>query len=99
LRGTLQLPDKRAVPAYATFWPKDVAAPNDFFSWDAFVDDAKAGLTLLRTQAEVDAKRIVVGGHSEGATIAMQIGHDLARKPGALAGLPQWSCDSIRPGF
>ena len=79
--------DKRAVRTYATSWPKDVAAQNDFFSWESFLGDAKAALAFLQAQAEVDAKRTVVGGHSEGATIAMQIGHDLATKPGVPAGL------------
>jgi fermentation-respiration switch protein FrsA (DUF1100 family) len=89
--------DRRAVRAYAASWPKDVAAQNDFFSWDAFVDDAKAGLSFLRGQAEVDARRTVVGGHSEGATIAMQIGHDLASKTEAPAGLLLLSAPG-RPG-
>jgi dienelactone hydrolase len=89
--------DKRAARAYAASWPKDFAAQNDFFSWDTFVDDAKAGLTFLRAQAEVDTKRTVVGGHSEGATIAMQIAHDLAGKPGAAAGLLLLSAPG-RPG-
>ena len=79
--------DKRATAGYAKSWPTDVAHQNDFFSWDSFVGDAKAGLALLQAQPEVDGKRVVVAGHSEGATIAMQIGHDLQGTASGPAGL------------
>src|SRR5437016_3599369 len=55
--------DKRAAPGYASFWPTDVAQQNDFFSWDSFVGDAKAGLAFLQAQPEVDSKRTVMAGH------------------------------------
>lgn len=79
--------DKRATAGYAQAWPTDVAQQNDFFSWDSFVGDAKAALVCLQTQPEVDGRRVVVAGHSEGATIAMQIGHDLQGAAIAPAGL------------
>ncbi|HUI55630.1 MAG TPA: hypothetical protein VLY04_11700, partial [Bryobacteraceae bacterium] len=79
--------DKRAARTYAPDWPKDAAEQADFFSWDAFLGDAKAGLRYLQSQAEVDPLRTIVLGHSEGALIAMQIGADLANKAGAPAGL------------
>ncbi len=79
--------DKRAVRSYASSWPKDVPALNEFFSWDNFVGDARAGLDFLRSQPEVNAKQTVVAGHSEGGIIAMQIAHDLQGKPNALAAL------------
>ena len=79
--------DKRGAPGYARFFPTDVAQQNDFFSWDSFVGDAKAGLAFLQAQPEVDGKRIVVAGHSEGGTIAMQMGHDLQGAANAPAGL------------
>jgi len=79
--------DKRAARTYAPDWPKDAAEQADFFSWDAFVGDAKAGLRYLQSQAEVDPLRTIVLGHSEGALIAMQVGADLANKAGAPAGL------------
>ena len=79
--------DKRATPGYAKLWPTDVAKHNDFFSWDSFVGDAKAGLAFLQAQPEVDGKRVLVAGHSEGGMIAMQIGHDLQGMVNAPAGL------------
>jgi pimeloyl-ACP methyl ester carboxylesterase len=79
--------DKRASRTYAKSFPSDVAAMNDFLSWDSFIGDAKAALILLQTQPEVDAKRVVVAGHSEGATFAIQLGHDLQGTTNAPAGL------------
>ena len=79
--------DKRATAGYAKSWPAEVARQNDFFSWDSFVGDAKAALVCLQTQPEVEGKRVVVAGHSEGATIAMQIARDLQGAANAPAGL------------
>jgi pimeloyl-ACP methyl ester carboxylesterase len=79
--------DKRSAKTYATEWPKDVAAQNDFFAWDAFVGDATAALRFLQSQPEVDAARTIVAGHSEGALIAMQIAKNLAREPHGPVGL------------
>jgi uncharacterized protein len=89
--------DKRAAPGYAKSWPADVSKQNDFFSWDSFVGDAKAGLAVLQAQPEVDAKRVVVAGHSEGGTIAVQIAHDLQGTASAPAGLVLISAPG-RPG-
>jgi pimeloyl-ACP methyl ester carboxylesterase len=79
--------DKRAVASYQDKWPKDVAAQNDFFSWESFVGDAKAALDFLRSQPQVDPGRVIVIGHSEGSVIAMQLGRDLVGKQDAPAGL------------
>ena len=79
--------DKRAAHVYASAWPKDVAAFNDLFSFDAFVGDARAGLDFLRTQPEINPKQTVIAGHSEGALIATQVAHDLEGKANAPAGL------------
>ena len=77
--------DKRATRGYASSWPAGDAALNDFFSWENFVGDAKAGLAFLQTQPEVNSKQTVVAGHSEGGMIAMQLAHDLnANAPAAL---------------
>ena len=72
---------------YAKDFPADVAALNDFLSWDSFIADAKAAFAFLQAQPEVEGKRVIVAGHSEGATFAMQIGHDLQGTPNAPAGL------------
>ncbi len=79
--------DKRAVRGYASSWPKDVPALNDFFSWDSFVGDARAGLDFLKSQPEINPKQTVIAGHSEGGIIAMQIVRDLEGKPNAPAAL------------
>jgi pimeloyl-ACP methyl ester carboxylesterase len=79
--------DKRATHGYASLWPKGVAALNDFFSWDNFLGDARAGLAFLQMQPEVNSKQTVIAGHSEGALIATQMVHDLDGKSGAPAGL------------
>ena len=41
-------------------------------SWD-FAEDARAGLAYLRTRTELDATRLAVVGHSEGAVIAPMV--------------------------
>lgn len=79
--------DKRAVRIYTDRWPKDLAALNEFFSWEHFVGDAKGGLDYLRKQKGIDPKRIFVAGHSEGGLIAAQIASDTAGKPDAPFGL------------
>ena len=79
--------DKRATRGYANTWPKEVAALNDFFSWENFVGDARAGLAFLQTQPEVNNKQVFIAGHSEGGIIATQVARDLDGKSGAAAGL------------
>lgn len=79
--------DKRAAHGYANLWPKTVSEQNDFFSWESFVDDAKAALACLREQTRVDPKRVVIAGHSEGSGIAIQIAFHTAGKAEAPAGL------------
>ena len=79
--------DKRAAAVYVSTWPKDMAAMNNFFSYDAFLGDARAGLDFLRSQAEINPKQTVVAGHSEGALFAMQLAHDLEGKANAPAAL------------
>ena len=76
--------DKRATKSYAAKWPKDLKAMNEFFSWQNFVDDAGSGFDYLSKQPEIDAKRVGILGHSEGAIISLQIGSertDLATRP------------------
>ena len=79
--------DKRAALVNASTWPKDINALSDFFSYDKFVGDARAGLDFLRSQPEINPKQTVVAGHSEGGLFAMQLAHDLEGKPNAPAAL------------
>jgi dienelactone hydrolase len=79
--------DKRAAHVNAGTFPKDVAAFDDFFSWDKFVGDARAGLDFLKAQPEINQKQTVLAGHSEGGIIAMQVAHDLEGKPNPPAAL------------
>jgi dienelactone hydrolase len=69
--------DKRAIAHYKDFWPKTPADLNAFFAWHKFVDDAKAALTVLESQPEVDPGRVGLLGHSEGSLISLQVGSDL----------------------
>ena len=78
--------DKRATAGYAAHWPKDPVALNAFFSWKSFVADAQAGLDFLRVQPEIDPARVGVLGHSEGGSIAVQLGaQTTTTRPAALA--------------
>lgn len=82
--------DKRGVGA-----SKDAAPDGDWRRvgfWDG-VADAEAALAMLRDRREVDAERIVLVGHSEGAVVATALG---ARDP-QLAGLVLLA-GSARPG-
>jgi dienelactone hydrolase len=75
--------DKRAIRHYSNAWPKTPGGMNRFFGWKNFVGDAKSALAVLESQPEVDAKRVGMLGHSEGALISLQVGADLSGKPGA----------------
>lgn len=79
--------DKRATHVYMSSWPKSVAELNEFFAWENFLGDARAGLAFLQNQAEINPKQTFIAGHSEGSIIAMQAAHDLDGKAGAPAGL------------
>lgn len=79
--------DKRSAHVYASSWPKDTAAFNDLFSYDAFIGDARAALDFLKAQPEINPKQTVVAGHSEGGLYAIQLVHDLEGKPNAPAAL------------
>jgi pimeloyl-ACP methyl ester carboxylesterase/uncharacterized membrane protein len=79
--------DKRSVATYASQWPKDPAQQSEFFSWEAFVGDAKAAIRFLRVQPRIDPKQVLVLGHSEGGLIALQIGADWARTAESLPGM------------
>jgi len=68
--------DKRAIRRYQDKWPKDLGELNKFFSWQSFVDDASAALDFLRKQPEIDATRVGILGHSEGAMISLQVAAD-----------------------
>lgn len=79
--------DKRAAAVYASKWPTEVKAQNDFFGWDRFVGDALAGFKFLKKQSGIDPKRVVIAGHSEGSVIAAQICHDTVGTEDAPAAL------------
>src|SRR5262245_22663817 len=79
--------DKRAAHSYVSSFPSTVAALNEFFSWENFIGDTKAAFAFLQAQPEVDAKRTVLAGHSEGAMFAVQLASDLDGAPNAPAGL------------
>lgn len=75
--------DKRAVAGrYAKAFPKDLAGLDHFFSWNAFVEDAKGAFAYLKTQPQIDSARMGILGHSEGGMIAIALAKQV--KPKAL---------------
>lgn len=92
--------DKRAVASvYLSKYPKEVAGLNDFFSWEAHVADAQAGMAYLRSNKAIDPRRIGILGHSEGSIISLCVATE--SKPGevpaavALLGAPGRRLDVI----
>lgn len=68
--------DKRAVPSrYGAVFPTDLRGMRTFFSWDAFVEDVVGATVFLANRPEVDASRIGLFGHSEGALLALEAVH------------------------
>jgi dienelactone hydrolase len=65
--------DKRGTLGYAKSFPKDLDALGEFFSFETFIGDAEAALAFLQSQPEVDPDKTGVLGHSEGATIALEM--------------------------
>jgi dienelactone hydrolase len=56
--------------------PQAFAPPRAFTVRDEVIDDARAAVALLRARPEIDPRRIVVLGHSLGATLAPRIAMD-----------------------
>lgn len=79
--------DKRSSATYATLWSHDLKAINEFFRWENFVEDAKQGMRFLRSQPEIDGKRVGLLGHSEGGSITLQIVKDWAGRPESPAAI------------
>lgn len=78
--------DKRGLPANAASIPADPADYATYFEWSRFVDDAYAAYAFLRAQPSVDLTKSGLLGHSEGATIALDLSSRLqaAEKPALL---------------
>ena len=74
--------DKRAVGASSSF-PRaqnpnqptaaEIKALQDFFAWDNYVGDARATLSELQQQPEIDPARTALIGHSEGSIIVGEV--------------------------
>lgn len=56
--------------------PQEFAPSRAFTVRDEVIDDARAAVSLLRARPEIDPHRIVVLGHSLGATMAPRIAKD-----------------------
>lgn len=68
--------DKRAVAArYGAKFPTQLREMRTFFSWDAFVQDVVGAAVFLANRPEVDASRIAIFAHSEGALLALEAVH------------------------
>ncbi len=77
---------KTGLASYATH-PDDVG-------FDTFVDEALAAYAYLRSLPEVDAHRVIILGHSEGALIALVVASQ-----GAGEGAPQALVLAAPPGI
>ena len=73
---------------YASKYPKDAAGMDDFFSWQAFTDDATAAFNTLKGLPEVDPARVGLFGHSEGGIIVLAIAKIASPKATILASTP-----------
>jgi uncharacterized protein len=56
--------------------PQAFAPSRNFTVRDEVIDDARAAVALMRARPEIDPRRIVVIGHSLGATLAPRIAAD-----------------------
>ncbi len=74
--------DKRAVGASSSFprpqnpnqpTPAEIKTLQDFFAWDNYVGDARATLSELQQQPEIDPARTALIGHSEGSIIVGEV--------------------------
>lgn len=74
--------DKRAIAIYASKFPKDLPGLDDFFSWQAFVGDAKDAYLFLKGLGGIDPYKVGVLGHSEGGALALAISNQV--HPAAL---------------
>ena len=63
--------DKRGMHANSASLPKLQDELPRFFSWDAFVGDARAAVTYLAAHPALAPTRVGVFGHSEGGLIAL----------------------------
>jgi pimeloyl-ACP methyl ester carboxylesterase len=75
--------DKRAILRYKSSWPLDPVALGKFFSYQNFIDDAKAAYATLQSQKGVDKSKTGIIGHSEGGLFALQLAKDMNGQPGA----------------
>lgn len=67
--------------------------PGDF-GFDTFVDEARAAYTYLKSRPDVDLRRVMLLGHSEGALIALVLADELG-----ATGEPRALVLAAPPGF
>ncbi len=65
--------------------PRDLAAAGDALTVkEEVIDDAHAGMALLRERSEIDARAVYVLGHSLGGTLAPRIAQNDPRPAGVI---------------
>ena len=80
--------DKRAAHVHmAKYLGLGLEEQREFFSFEAFVGDARAAVEVLRTTEGIDAGRIGVFGHSEGGLFALELGRELGAGEDGIAAL------------
>ena len=73
---TLRL-DKRSCAVYRNAWPTEPEALAKYYSYDMLLSDAKAAYKQLAERPEVDAKRLMIVGHSAGGLEAVMLAAEL----------------------
>ncbi len=76
--------DKRGMYANQPTLPKQQDQLTDFFRWTAFVGDAHAAFTFLKTYPGIAPDRVGVLGHSEGGLLALDFAAQYHPQPKAI---------------
>ncbi len=76
--------DKRGMYANRATMPKQAEELPAFFSWEAFVGDARAAFAFLAAHPAVAPDRVGVLGHSEGGLLALELGQGGSSRPKLL---------------
>ncbi len=69
--------DKRSCAVYRGAWPTEPEALAKHYSFDNLLSDSKAALKRLAEHPDVDAKRLMIVGHSAGGLEAIMLASEL----------------------
>jgi acetyl esterase/lipase len=69
--------DKRSCAVYRSAWPTEPEALARHYSYDSLLSDARVALKRLAEHPDVDAKRLMIVGHSAGGLEAVMLAAEL----------------------